>query len=144
MVLITGCSGALAAPLARHGVRHLLLCSRSGGAAMLQAELDARGATVEVRACDDLRSRAARGRAGGAAAACGVPPGRRHRDAVLGAQTPEHLALVLGPKLADVVHPHELTRSCDLAQFVLFSSISGLIGVDRACRRGRQCFCRGR
>jgi NAD(P)-dependent dehydrogenase (short-subunit alcohol dehydrogenase family) len=60
-VLITGGTGGLGALLAKHlvdghGVRHLLLASRRGedaeGAAELQVELSALGASVRVAACD--------------------------------------------------------------------------------------------
>ena len=56
-VLITGGTGTLGGLVARHlvarhGVRHLLLCSRGGGAEALQQELAAAGACVRVAACD--------------------------------------------------------------------------------------------
>src|SRR5690606_13681715 len=60
-VLITGGTGALGALLAkhvveRHGVRHLLLSSRRGlsapGALELQADLEARGASVSIIAAN--------------------------------------------------------------------------------------------
>jgi hypothetical protein len=56
-VLITGGTGAIGALLAKHlvaqhGVRHLVLCSRSGGGEALCAELQASGASVSVAACD--------------------------------------------------------------------------------------------
>ncbi|MGH3378563.1 MAG: SDR family NAD(P)-dependent oxidoreductase, partial [Actinoallomurus sp.] len=60
-VLVTGGTGGLGLPLARHlvaerGVRHLLLVSRRGpdapGAAELRAELAEQGAEVTIAACD--------------------------------------------------------------------------------------------
>src|SRR5207253_131769 len=56
-VLITGGTGTLGGLVARHlvarhGVRHLLLCSRTGRAEALEQELVAAGACVRVAACD--------------------------------------------------------------------------------------------
>ena len=47
---------------------------------------------------------------------------------MLGALTPERLDRVLAPKLDAAWHLHELTQGEDLAAFVLFSSLSGLLG----------------
>jgi NADPH:quinone reductase-like Zn-dependent oxidoreductase len=56
-VLLTGGTGALGALaarhlVARHGARHLVLCSRSGGGEALKEELEAQGACVTVARCD--------------------------------------------------------------------------------------------
>jgi NADPH:quinone reductase-like Zn-dependent oxidoreductase len=58
-VLITGGTGTLGVQVARHlvarhGVRHLLLCSRRGGADALRQELAAAGASVTVAAWASL------------------------------------------------------------------------------------------
>ncbi|MDT5043175.1 MAG: hypothetical protein QOE51_4160, partial [Actinoplanes sp.] len=140
-VLITGGTGGLGAELARHlvtrhGVRHLLLTSRRGpgapGAAALRAELTGLGANVIVVACDVADRTAA------AALIAGIPAGRPlsavvHTagvldDGVITALTPERLSAVLTPKVDGAWHLHELTRDTGLAAFVLFSSVSGVVG----------------
>ncbi|AXB47620.1 type I polyketide synthase [Amycolatopsis albispora] len=141
-VLITGGTGGLGAELARHlvgtrGVRHLLLTSRRGpeapGAVELQAELIAHGADVEVVACD------ASDRESVAALLAGVPAEHPltavvHTagvldDGVVGSLTPDRISKVLRPKVDAAWHLHELTRDLDLADFVLYSSISGVMGA---------------
>ncbi|KAB8167952.1 SDR family NAD(P)-dependent oxidoreductase [Streptomyces sp. 3MP-14] len=141
-VLLTGAFGRIGSLLARHlvtrhGVRSLLLTSRRGaaaeGAAELADELTALGAEVRIEACDVAD------RAQAAALLAAVPEERPltavvHTaglldDGVLGALTPERLDRVLSPKLDAAWHLHELTRDLDLSAFVLFSSISGLVGA---------------
>ncbi|HEX3778341.1 MAG TPA: SDR family NAD(P)-dependent oxidoreductase, partial [Pseudonocardiaceae bacterium] len=140
-VLITGGTGGLGALLARHlvvaqGVRSLVLTSRRGldapGATELREELVGYGAEVTVAACDVAE------RAEVAAVLSTVPADRPligviHAagvldDGILGALTPERLASVLRPKVDGAWHLHELTKDLDLAGFVLFSSIAGLLG----------------
>ncbi|MFE9381335.1 type I polyketide synthase, partial [Streptomyces sp. NPDC006855] len=140
-VLITGGTGAIGAHIARHlaaehGVRHLLLTSRSGpaadGAAELVAELAALGAHAEITACD------AADRDALAALLADLPPahpltGVIHAagvlaDGVVATMTPELLDLVLRPKVDAAVNLHELTAGLDLSEFVLFSSIAGVFG----------------
>ncbi|MFF2745876.1 type I polyketide synthase [Kitasatospora sp. NPDC058048] len=140
-VLITGGTGAIGAHVARHlaaehGVRHLLLTSRSGpaadGAAELLAELAALGAHAEIAACD------AADRDALAALLAALPPahpltGVVHAagvlaDGVVATMTPEQLALVLRPKVDAAINLHELTAGLDLSEFVLFSSIAGIFG----------------
>ena len=48
-------------------------------------------------------------------------------DAVLTAQTPEHLEVALRPKVYGAWNLHELTLSADLSTFVLFSSAAGVL-----------------
>ncbi|MER7795671.1 type I polyketide synthase, partial [Streptomyces sp. NPDC097640] len=141
-VLITGGTGGLGAAVARHlvarhGVRHLLLVSRSGRAAQgaddLVAELTAAGASVSVAACD-VADRAAVAeviRAASASAplrtvvhAAGVMD-----DAAVLSLTPEQLHAVLSAKADAAWHLHELTRAIDLSAFVLFSSVSATLGL---------------
>ncbi|MEV0194740.1 SDR family NAD(P)-dependent oxidoreductase [Kitasatospora purpeofusca] len=140
-VLITGGTGTLGALLARHlvterGARHLLLLSRRGidapGAAELHTELTALGATVTVTAADTAD------RDSLAAAIAAVPSAHPltavvHTagvldDGVLTALTPERLAAVWAPKADGARHLHELTRSHDLAAFVLYSSVAATLG----------------
>ncbi|CCH32016.1 type I polyketide synthase [Actinosynnema sp. NPDC047251] len=138
-VLITGGLGALGAEFARHavvahGARHLLLLGRRGadtpGAADLVAELTALGARVTVAAVD------AADRAALAGVLAAIPAEHPltavlHTagvvdDGVIGALTPERAAAVLRPKVDAAWHLHELTG--DLAAFVLFSSVAGVLG----------------
>ncbi|XCM79316.1 type I polyketide synthase [Kitasatospora sp. HUAS MG31] len=140
-VLVTGGTGTLGALLARHlvaahGVRHLLLTSRSGpdapSATALTAELAALGATVTVAACD------AADRAALAGLLAGIPADHPltavvHTagvldDGVLGSLTPERVDTVLRPKVDAALNLHELTADADLAAFVLFSSAAATLG----------------
>ncbi|MFJ2249632.1 SDR family NAD(P)-dependent oxidoreductase [Streptomyces sp. NPDC087862] len=139
-VLITGGTGelgrAVAAHLVReHGARHLVLTSRRGpdapGAAELVAELTAAGAdTVRVVACDvSDRDAVATVLADGTRPWTGIfHLAAVLDDGVLTAQTPERLAHVWAPKAQGALHLHELTRTMDLAAFVLFSSAAGVLG----------------
>ncbi|APU15329.1 type I polyketide synthase [Actinoalloteichus fjordicus] len=141
-VLITGGTGALGTQLARHlardGFRHLLLISRRGratpGAEELITELAGLGAETEVLACDGADRDAL------AAALRDVPADRPltavvHTagvldDGLLDALTEDRLDTVLRPKADAAIHLHELTRSLDLAGFVLFSSLSATVGAQ--------------
>ncbi|MFJ9783022.1 type I polyketide synthase [Amycolatopsis sp. NPDC101161] len=141
-VLITGGTGGLGALVARHlvrrhGVRHLVLLSRRGpaaaGAAGLVTELTGLGARVSVAACD-VADRAAL-----ADVLAGIPATHSLRavvhaagvlaDATVTGLTPDRLERVFAPKAAAAWHLHELTRGLDLHAFVLFSSVSGVLGA---------------
>ncbi|MFC0041225.1 type I polyketide synthase [Actinomadura rayongensis] len=140
-VLITGGTGGLGALAARHlvaehGVRSLLLVSRRGleapGATDLRDELEASGALVTV-AAGDVADRETL-----STLLAVIPPERPltaviHTagvldDGVIGSLTPERLATVFRPKVDAAWNLHELTRDLDLSAFVLYSSVSGLIG----------------
>ncbi|MFE3622710.1 SDR family NAD(P)-dependent oxidoreductase, partial [Streptomyces sp. NPDC059159] len=142
-VLITGGTGTLGSALARHlvtahGRRRLLLTGRRGpdapGAAELVAELEGLGAHVSVVAVD-VGDRAAL-----AAVLASVDPAYPVTDVVhaagvlddgvVSSLTPEKFEAVLRPKADAAWHLHELTRELglDLSSFVLFSSVSGLLG----------------
>ncbi len=140
-VLVTGGTGALGGLVARHlvvvhGVRHLLLVSRSGegaeGAAGLRAEFEGLGAMVRVVACDV----SVRGELEGLLALVGVEHplcGVVHAagvldDGVIDSLTAERLERVLAPKVDAAWHLHELTAHMDLGLFVLFSSAAGVLG----------------
>ncbi|WP_189959863.1 type I polyketide synthase, partial [Streptomyces alanosinicus] len=140
-VLVTGGTGTLGALFARHlvtrhGVRHLLLTSRSGsgapGAAELAAELTGLGATVTVAACDIADRDALAGLLAQIPAerpltavihAAGVLD-----DGVLDAMTPDRVDRVLRPKAEAAWNLHELTRDLNLSAFVLFSSVAATFG----------------
>ncbi|WP_370936455.1 SDR family NAD(P)-dependent oxidoreductase [Amycolatopsis sp. cg13] len=136
-VLITGGTGALGGQVARHlvtgrGARRLLLVSRGGGAEDLVAELTALGADVRVAACDAADRDALAGLLASipeehpltaVVHAAGVV-----EDATLAAMSPESLARVLRPKVQAAWNLHELTAETELTDFVLFSSVAGLVG----------------
>jgi acyl carrier protein/NADP-dependent 3-hydroxy acid dehydrogenase YdfG len=140
--LVTGATGALGALVARHlvarrGARRLLLVSRHGaeapGAGALRDELAALGADVTLAACD------ASSRPALAALLADLPADAPLRavfhcagvvdDGAIFALTPARVDRVFGPKLAAAVHLHELTRAMPLERFVLFSSVSGVVGT---------------
>ncbi len=141
-VLVTGGTGGLARftshhLVTRHGVRHLVLLSRSGqraeGAEALVRELEAAGAeTVTVAACD------VSDRAELATVLDAIPAERPltavfHTagvldDGLIGDLTPERVDTVLRPKVDGALHLHELTATAELSAFVLFSSVAGTIG----------------
>ncbi len=137
-VLVTGGTGGLGALVAErlvteHGVRNLLLLSRSGPAAAGAAELVERltglGAEVTVHACD-VSDRAALAAAIGDRRLSGVVHASAVTDdAALAGLTAEQVAVAFGPKVDAAWHLHELTAGHDLAAFVLFSSLAGLIGT---------------
>ncbi|WP_429194096.1 type I polyketide synthase [Kitasatospora sp. MAP12-15] len=139
-VLVTGGTGALGARVARWlagaGAEHLLLTSRRGpaadGSAELAAELTALGARVTVAACDAAdRTALAQLLADipahlpltGVVHAAGVLD-----DGVLESLTVDRFATVLRAKAESARLLDELTRPYELALFVLFSSITGVLG----------------
>ncbi|WP_250280024.1 type I polyketide synthase [Frankia sp. Cppng1_Ct_nod] len=140
-VLITGGTGTLGRLAARrlvthHGARHLLVVSRRGGtadgAAELAAELTALGSQVTITDCDVADRDAV------AALLAAIPD--RHPltavvhtagaldDATLTALTPHQLDAVLRPKVDAAWNLHDLTRHLDVAAFVLYSSVAGILG----------------
>jgi polyketide synthase 12 len=141
-VLITGGTGDLGARVARHlarehGVRHLLLVSRRGpdspGAAELTEELRELGAEPTIAACDvtdrdDLAALLGSIDAGRPLSAI-VHTAGVLADGVIESLTPEQVHRVLQPKVDAGLLLHELTLGTDLAEFVLFSSDSGTVGV---------------
>ena len=140
-VLVSGATGGLGSLLARHlverhGVRRLLLLSRSGpeakGAAELVAALGELGAEAELVACDVADREAL------AAALAGVPAERpldavfhvagELADATLEALTPAQLERAFAAKAKGAWNLHELTADADLSGFVVFSSAVGVLG----------------
>ncbi|MEV6593839.1 type I polyketide synthase [Streptomyces acidicola] len=140
-VLITGGTGGLGGELARHlvtrhGVRHLLLASRSGegapGADALRAELTDAGASVTVAACDVADADSVDALLAAVPAehplTAVVHTAGALDDGVLPSLTPERVSAVLRPKADGAWHLHRATRESDLAAFVLYSSVSGVLG----------------
>ncbi|MBI0300680.1 SDR family NAD(P)-dependent oxidoreductase, partial [Streptomyces sp. PRKS01-29] len=139
-VLVTGGTSGLGALVARHlatrhGVRHLVLVSRSGpradGVAELIAELGGLGARAEAVACDVADRDQVR------AVLEGIEEfplaGVVHAAAVLDdgavtSLTPDRLRTVAAPKIDGALHLHELTDGMDLRLFALFSSAAGVLG----------------
>ncbi|MFD0636628.1 beta-ketoacyl reductase [Catenulispora yoronensis] len=140
-VLITGGTGVLGGLIAKHlaasyGVRNLILAGRRGpeapGADALRAELAELGAEALIVACDAADREAL------SVLLANIPPEHPltaivHTagvldDGVLSALTQERIATVLRPKAEAAWNLHDLTRDLDLAAFVMFSSISGVLG----------------
>ncbi|MFC9293539.1 type I polyketide synthase [Streptomyces sp. NPDC057011] len=140
-VLVTGATGGLGVLLARHlvaeqGVRNLLLVSRRGdrapGAAELGAELTGLGAHVTFAACDVVD------RAAVADLLASVPAEHPltavvHTagvldDSIIVSMTGDQLDAVLQPKIDAAWNLHELTADLDLSAFILYSSVSGILG----------------
>ncbi|MFJ5733444.1 type I polyketide synthase [Streptomyces paradoxus] len=138
-VLVTGGTGGLGAVVARHlvqvhGVRSLVLVSRRGesapGAGELRSELEALGAAVTVAACDVTdRSALAELLAGVGALSGVVHTAGVLDDVTVEGLTADRLHAVLRPKVDAAWHLHELTRDMGLKAFVLYSSVSGLLGT---------------
>jgi acyl transferase domain-containing protein/esterase/lipase len=140
-VLLTGGLGALGLHVARWlaqlGVPHLVLTGRRGvrapGAAEAVAELEALGTRVTVAAVDVADREVLRAvieaipvelPLRGVIHAAGVLA-----DGVLTEQDAERFARVLSPKVTGAWNLHELTAGRDLVFFVMFSSLSGLLGA---------------
>ncbi|MDI1475030.1 type I polyketide synthase [Polyangium sp. y55x31] len=140
-VLVTGGTGALGAEVARHlvekrGVDRLLLVSQRGpeakGAGALLEALRAAGAVVTLVACDVSDRHALK------ALLDGIPDEHPltaviHTagvldDGVLLSLTPERTSRVLRPKVDAALALHELTLGHELSAFVVFSSLTGLLG----------------
>ena len=141
-VLVTGGTGGLGTEIARHlvaahGVRHLMLVSRRGltapGAAELKDELSALDAVVTIKACD-VADR------GDLAAALETIPREHpltavvhtagtHDAALLASLTQDQLRSVLQPKVDGAWNLHELTLAARPAAFIMYSSVSGTLGI---------------
>ncbi|MEV6704451.1 type I polyketide synthase, partial [Micromonospora wenchangensis] len=138
-VLVTGATGALGTAVARHlvtthGVTRLLLVSRRGPAAQgaddLVAELTAAGAQVELVAADVAdRDQVtalldARTDLSAVVHTAGVLD-----DGVVSSLSTARLSAVLRPKVDAAWLLDEATRGRELSAFVLFSSLSGVLGA---------------
>ncbi|MET7641841.1 SDR family NAD(P)-dependent oxidoreductase [Streptomyces sp. NPDC005438] len=141
-VLVTGATGALGGSVASHlvtahGVRRLVLLSRTGPASeagvALQDRLAGLGAQVTLLACDASDRQAL------SEALERIPS--RHPltavvhlagvldDGVVSALTPERFEAVFRAKVDAAVNLHELTREVPLSAFVLFSSSAATFGA---------------
>ncbi|WP_341286310.1 type I polyketide synthase [Mycobacterium decipiens] len=141
-VLITGGTGMLGRLFAEHlvthyGVRHLLLVSRSGpnapGAAELHQHLTSLGAQAQITACDTSNPSEL------TALLADIPA--QHRltaiihtagvleDAVITEMTADQLDTILTAKADTAWHLHQLTTDIDLDTFVVFSSVSAVLGA---------------
>jgi acyl transferase domain-containing protein/thioesterase domain-containing protein/acyl carrier protein len=140
-VLITGGTGGLGSLVARHlagehHVGHLLLISRRGpaapGADELLTELSELGAQATIAACDvgdreQLRTLIE-----------AIPEDRPLRavvhtagaldDGVVDSLTAQQIDGAFAPKVDGAWFLHELTRSLDLSDFIVFSSAAGIFG----------------
>ncbi|MES9504770.1 SDR family NAD(P)-dependent oxidoreductase, partial [Streptomyces koyangensis] len=136
-VLLTGGTGGLGRIVARHlvvehGVRDLLLVSRSGaaadGAGQLVAELSEAGAHVTVEACDVSDPAAVAELVARHPVCAVVHSAGVLDDGTVESLTAERVTRVLRPKADAAWALHEATRALDLEAFVVFSSMSGILG----------------
>lgn len=141
-VVLTGGTGALGMLLAEHLVRkhqcrHLLLLSRQGqraeGAEYWRRKLERAGATITIAACEVERRESLVEALSliaddhpliGVIHLAGVVD-----DGPVDALNAARLERVLKPKLDGAWHLHDLTRHLDLAFFVMYSSLAGVIGT---------------
>ncbi|MFE0061368.1 type I polyketide synthase [Streptomyces sp. NPDC059003] len=136
-VLVTGATGRLGRAVCshlveQHGIRHLLLTSRSGPDGADAPELTALDADVRLVACD-VGDRDAL-----AELLADVPAEHPLTavihlagildDGIVQSLTPERIDTVLAPKVAGARNLHELTQDLDLSAFVLFASAAGTFG----------------
>uniref|UniRef100_A0AAU3GPI9 SDR family NAD(P)-dependent oxidoreductase n=1 Tax=Streptomyces sp. NBC_01401 TaxID=2903854 RepID=A0AAU3GPI9_9ACTN len=138
-VLVTGSADGLAGLVVRHlatehGVRRIVLASRRGPAAeeiqRLGADL---GAEIVGAACDmadrDALARLLASVPEQAPLTAVVHTAAVLSDGVLASLTPEQVDTALRPKVDAALNLHELTRDLGLREFVLFSSIAGVLGA---------------
>ncbi|MYQ47961.1 SDR family NAD(P)-dependent oxidoreductase, partial [Streptomyces sp. SID4985] len=138
-VLVTGALGALGSVLVRHlvrehGVRRLLLVGRRGGdvpgAEELREELLGLGAVEVSFASCDVGDREALARVlAGVPLSAVVHVAGVVDDGVVAGMSEGQLERVLRPKVDAAWNLHELTRSCDLSAFVVYSSLAGVLGT---------------
>jgi acyl transferase domain-containing protein/acyl carrier protein len=140
-VLITGGTGGLGSLVARHlarehGVRHLLLVSRSGpraaGAGELVEELAELGCVANVVACDISNREELSGLIDAVPAerplTAVIHTAGVVEDGTIESLSVEQIERVMRPKVDAVANLHELTKGMELSDFVLFSSVAGVIG----------------
>ncbi|MEU5404304.1 type I polyketide synthase, partial [Streptomyces sp. NPDC005963] len=142
-VLITGGTGTLGTLFAHQYAKagragHLLLTSRRGsdapGASRLASEIAELGVKVTIAACDTADRDAL------AALLAGIPDEHPltavvHTagvldDGTITSLTAEQVERVFRPKVDTAWNLHELTRQTELTEFVLFSSVAGVLGTS--------------
>ncbi|KAH7118621.1 polyketide synthase [Dactylonectria estremocensis] len=141
-VLITGGLGDLGSRVARwlvtmHGIHDLVLTSRRGiktpGAEALVAELAELGANTTVFSCNMAQLESVKSVIAvfnnnrplrGVVHAAGVVDG-----GVISSLTPERCVSTFAPKVDGAWNLHQLTLDMDLDVFMMFSSISGVMGL---------------
>ncbi|MEU5786031.1 SDR family NAD(P)-dependent oxidoreductase [Micromonospora lupini] len=141
-VLMTGATGVIGGVVARHlvtrhGVRHLVLATRRGpdapGADALADDLRAAGAEVRVVAADAADPQQAAGLLRHIPAAhpltAVINAAGVLDDGLIETMTADRLHAVLRPKVDAAWNLHRLTADVPSAQFVLFSSIAGVLGA---------------
>jgi acyl transferase domain-containing protein/D-arabinose 1-dehydrogenase-like Zn-dependent alcohol dehydrogenase/acyl carrier protein len=141
-VLVTGGTGGLGAMLAthlvkHHGVRHLLLASRSGtraeGAAALVESLAVLGCEATIAACDVSNRLELEGLIAQVSQehplTTIVHAAGTLDDGVISSLDGERLRRVMRPKVDAAIHLHELTQHLDLSEFVLYSSVAATLGL---------------
>jgi acyl transferase domain-containing protein/NADPH:quinone reductase-like Zn-dependent oxidoreductase/acyl carrier protein len=144
-ILITGGTGGLGALLAHHlagdhAAKRLLLVSRSGpqgsGAAELQSSLAELGCEVRIAACD-VADRAALQELLDSIPqehplTMVIHAAGTFDDGVIESLDSERLSRVMTPKVDAAINLHELTKDrTHLREFVLLSSVSGILGSPR-------------
>ncbi|WP_051499391.1 type I polyketide synthase [Nocardia sp. BMG51109] len=140
-VLIVGGTGGLGAVVARHmvaehGVRRLILASRSGpsasGADRLEAELRESGAAVRIVACDaadrDELAQLIDSIPAETPLTAVVSAAGQVADGTVDTLTPEQLHTVLRAKVDVAWNLHTLTERLGVKTFILFSSAAGTLG----------------
>ncbi|MFG2747186.1 type I polyketide synthase, partial [Streptomyces chartreusis] len=135
-VLVTGATGALGGHLTRWlaagGAEHLVLVSRRGadapGAAELGAELGRSGTAVTFVAGDVTDRETVASVLDTYAPTAVVHAAGILDDGLAVDLTPERLTRVLAVKAEAAQHLHELTRERELDAFVLFSSVTAVLG----------------
>jgi acyl transferase domain-containing protein/NADP-dependent 3-hydroxy acid dehydrogenase YdfG/acyl carrier protein len=129
-VLVTGASGVLGGLIVRHlveahGISDLVLVSRRGPVEALSSL----PANVTWVACDVADRDCLAEAIAGLSFSAVIHVAGALDDGVITALTPERLDTVLRPKVDAALNLHELTRDLDLAAFVTFSSLAGVLGT---------------